>query len=172
MYFYRGLGAGVSNLLATQSMGPRAAALLATSGVLANHPNLHFVFVEFNVGWLAWTMQTLDFYTESFAKYGLAPSGKKWINPELPELPSFYLRRQVHATFQDDPVAIHNVAFTGAASLIWGSDYPHMEGTYPHSRGIVNRLAAGLGSDDAAQIFRTNAAQLFKFSDHVLSTPV
>ena len=39
MFFYRGPGAGVSNLLATQSMAPRTAALLATSGVLAAHPD-------------------------------------------------------------------------------------------------------------------------------------
>ena len=38
MFFYRGPGAGVSNLLATQSMAPRTAALLATSGVLAATP--------------------------------------------------------------------------------------------------------------------------------------
>ena len=38
MFFYRGPGAGVSNLLATQSIAPRAAALLSTSGVLARAP--------------------------------------------------------------------------------------------------------------------------------------
>ena len=80
MYFYRGPGAGVSNLLATQSMGPRTAALLATYGVLADHPDLHVVFVEFNVGWLGWTMQTLDYYTDAFRHYGVTPSGKTWIN--------------------------------------------------------------------------------------------
>ena len=172
MYFYRGPGAGVSNLLATQSMGPRAAALLATSGVLAAHPGLHVVFVEFNVGWLAWTMQTLDFYTAAFGRYGTTPSGKPWINPELPEPPSFYLRRQVHGTFQDDPIAINNIGYTGAEALLWGSDYPHEEGTYPHSREVVTRLAAALDPHSAARIFRDNAARLFHFDDEVLSTPV
>jgi predicted TIM-barrel fold metal-dependent hydrolase len=172
MYFYRGAGAGVSNLLATQSMGPRAAGLLATSGVLATHPGLHVVFVEFNVGWLAWTMQTLDFYTEAFGRYGTTPSGKPWINPELPEPPSFFLRRQIHGTFQDDPVAINNVDYTGTDALLWGSDYPHEEGTYPHSREVVSRLAATLDQSSATRIFRDNAAQLFRFDDHVLSTLV
>lgn len=172
MFFYRGLGAGVSNLLATQSMGPRAAALLATSGVLADHPDLHVVFVEFNTGWLGWTMQTLDFYTESFRRYGVTPSGKPWINPELPEPPSFYLRRQVHATFQDDPIGLTNVGHTGPDVLVWGSDYPHEEGTYPRSREVVARLAAPLDSATTAAVFRQNAARLFGFSDEVLSTPV
>ena len=172
MYFYRGLGAGVSNLLATQSMAPRVAALFATSGVLANHPDLHVVFVEYNVGWLAWVMQTLDFYTESFAKYGTTSQGKKWINPELPEPPSEYLRRQVHATFQDDPVGIHNIPLTGREALIWGSDYPHEEGTYPHTLETVARLAKGLDERDTAAVFRDTAARLFKFSEAALAAPV
>ncbi len=172
MFFYRGPGAGVSNLLATQSMGPRAAGLLATSGVLAAHPDLHVVFVEFNTGWLGWTMQTLDFYTESFRRYGTTPSGKPWVNPDLPEPPSHYLRRQVHATFQDDPVGLTNRALTGADCLIWGSDYPHEEGTYPHSREVVARLSAILNPVEIDLVFRTNAARLFGFSDDLLSTPL
>jgi predicted TIM-barrel fold metal-dependent hydrolase len=172
MFFYRGPGAGVSNLLATQSMAPRMAGLIANAGVLAFHPDLHVVFVEYNVGWLGWAMDTLDFYTRSFAKYGTSPEGRKWINPELPELPSHYLRRQVHATFQDDGVAIHNLTVTGPGPLIWGSDYPHEEGTYPHSRATVARLASGLDDDTVTRVFRTNAAELFHFDHDVLTTPV
>jgi predicted TIM-barrel fold metal-dependent hydrolase len=167
MLFYRGPGAGVSNLIATQSMAPRAAALLGTSGVLARHPELHVVFVEYNVGWLAWTMQTIDFYTEAFSGYG-----EKWVNRELPEPASSYLRCQVHATFQDDPIAINNISFTGPSPLIWGSDYPHGEGTYPHSRDVVSRLAKGLDDDAVERVFRANAAELFHFSDDVLTTSV
>jgi predicted TIM-barrel fold metal-dependent hydrolase len=189
MIWYRGPGASVANLLATQSMGPRAAALLATSGVLERHPGLHVVFVEFNVGWLAWTMQTIDFYTESFDRYGTTDrmgSGrhrrhdgdgpprppKRVIDPKLPEPPSFYLRRQVHATFQDDPVGIHNLALTGPDCLLWGSDYPHEEGTYPHSRETVDRLSAGLDEATTAKVFRDTAARLFDFDDSVLTSPV
>jgi predicted TIM-barrel fold metal-dependent hydrolase len=171
MYFYRGPGAGVSNLLTTQSMGPRTAALLCTSGVLARHQDLHVVFVEFNGGWLAWTMQTLDFYTDAFRRYGTTPAGKAWINPDLPEPPSFYLRRQVHATFQDDPVAIGNIGYTGAEVLMWGSDYPHEEGTYPRSREVVARLADGLDGPTATSVFRDNAARIFNFDPAILSTP-
>lgn len=172
MFFYRGPGAGVSNLLATQSMGPRVAALLATSGVLAAHPDLHVVFVEYNAGWLGWAMQTLDFYTESFRRYGTTPTGKAWVNPDLPELPSFYLRRQVHATFQDDPIGIANLAYTGADALMWGSDYPHEEGTYPRSREVVARLSAGLDASEGAAVFRANAARVFGFDDDLLAAPV
>jgi predicted TIM-barrel fold metal-dependent hydrolase len=172
MNFYRGPGAAVASLLATQSEAPRTAALLATSGVLAAHPDLHVVFVEYNAAWLGWVMQTIDFYTESFRRYGkINPSGRPWVNPDLPESPGFYVRRQLHATFQDDPVALNNLVFTGAEPVLWGNDYPHEEGTYPHSPEIVERLAADLDPDDARRIFRDNAAELFHFDPQVLAEP-
>jgi predicted TIM-barrel fold metal-dependent hydrolase len=183
MIWYRGPGATVANLLATQSMGPRTAAMLATSGVLARHPGLQVVFVEFNAGWLAWMMETIDFYTESFARYGttdqmsssrLAGPGapkKPVITPQLDEPPSFYVRRQVHATFQSDRVALSNLALTGPRAALWGSDYPHEEGTYPFSRQTVDRLAAPLSEAEATTVFRDAAADIFGFDPAVLATP-
>lgn len=166
MLFYRGPGAAVSNLLATQSMAPRTASLLATSGVLAAHPELHFVFVETNAGWLAWAMSTVDYYYEAFQQY------EGWVRPVLPEKPSFYMKRQIHGTFQLDPVAIDNVERTGVSPLLWGSDFPHAEGTYPDSRKTVNTMLAGLDLDLARDITSGTAARLFRFDGGVLTDPV
>jgi len=166
MLFYRGPGAAVANLLATQSMAPRTASLLATSGVLADHPALHFVFVETNAGWLSWAMVTVDYYYEAFQHY------EGWVKPILTAPPSEFMRRQIHGTFQFDPVAIDNLPRTGAAPLLWGSDFPHAEGTYPHSRQTVQRLFARVEIEDAAQIVARTAARLFHFDPRVLETPV
>ena len=171
MLFYRGPGASVSNLLATQSMAPRAAALLATSGVLERHPDLHVVFVEVNASWLAWTMDTLDFYNDAFINHQ-DDYGRNWVRPILPEKPSFYIARQVHATFQDDPSAVANLERTGVSPLLWGSDYPHEESTYPHSRETVQRLFGKLDPDEATRIVGATCAKLFHFDDAVLTTPV
>ena len=84
MYFYRGPGAGVANLLATQSMAPRMAGLLATSGVLAANPDLHVVFVEYNVGWLAWAMKTLDYYQQAFTEAGYTPKARSGSTSSCP----------------------------------------------------------------------------------------
>jgi predicted TIM-barrel fold metal-dependent hydrolase len=166
LLFYRGRGASVGNLLATQSMAPRTAGLLATSGVLADHPALHFIFVECNCSWMPWAMETLDHYYVAFQGY------EGWVKPLLPEPPSFYLRRQVHATFQLDQVAIDNAAHIGIEALLWGSDYPHMEGTYPDSREAVVRQFAGLDLEQAADIGGRTAARLFHFEPEVMTTPV
>ena len=166
MLFYRGPGAAVSNLLATQSLAPRAVSLLATSGVLAEHPDLHFVFVETNAGWLSWVMNTVDYYYESFQEY------EGWVRPMLPEKPSFYMARQIHCTFQVDPVAITNLERTGYSPLLWGSDFPHAEGTYPHSRQTVLELFRDVDIETAAQIVAGTATKLFQFDPEVLTTPV
>jgi len=166
MLFYRGPGASVSNLLATQSMAPRGASLLATSGVLAAHPELHFVFVETNAGWLSWAMSTVDYYSRAFQEY------EGWVKPVLPEPPSVYMARQIHGTFQYDPVAIGALGFTGAAPLLWGSDFPHAEGTYPRSRETVAELFAGVPIEQASAMVGGTAANLFGFDPSVLTTPV
>jgi predicted TIM-barrel fold metal-dependent hydrolase len=180
--WYRGPGASVANLLATQSLGPRAAALFATSGILERHPNLHFVMVEYTGGWLAWTMSTVDYATETFNKYGTTDmlgsskvaggnAAKPIVYPTLAEPPSFYIRRQVHATFQDEPVGLNNIGLTGAECLMWGSDYPHEEGTYPFSRETVDRLGKLVDDDTAALVFRDNAARIFGFDAEAIATP-
>lgn len=161
MLWYRGPGAAVANLLATQSMAPRAVGLLSTSGVLERHPDLHFVFVEVNASWLAWTMDTLDNYYTAFQGYG-------WVRPILNDLPSVSIGRQVHATFQDDPSALYSVERTGFAPLLWGSDYPHEESTYPHSRETVRRLFSELTEDQARAVLGGTAADLFDFDRALL----
>jgi len=160
MIFYRGWGSATTNLLTTQSMAPRAAGLLSCGGVLERHPDLHVVMVEVNAGWMAWTMSTLD-------EYYLAHRDIGWTKPILAELPSHYLRHQVHATFQDDPVAIHNIPLTGTGCLLWGNDFPHPESTYPNSNRVLDALLGGVDGDDAHAVVFDNARTLFGFSDHV-----
>jgi predicted TIM-barrel fold metal-dependent hydrolase len=166
MLFYRGPGAAVANLLATQSMAPRSTGLLATSGTLERHPGLHFVFIETNISWLAWAMETLDSYYDAF----LANPG--WVRPELQEKPSFYIKRQIHSTFQWDPSGLANIPRTGTAPLMWGSDYPHSEGTYPHSRKIVQEQFGEIDRGQAEAILGGTAIDLFNFDRSVVSTPV
>ena len=172
MFFYRGPGAGVSNLMATQSIGPRTASLLATSGVLAQHPELHVVFVEYNAGWLAWTMQTLDFYTEAFGRYGTTPNGKPWVDPSLPEPPSAYLRPAGarHVPGRSRRGAQHRAhrrvrAHVGQRLPARGRHVPRVHARWwPAS-------PANLSPEDAAAVFTRNAADVFGFDLDALGSP-
>jgi predicted TIM-barrel fold metal-dependent hydrolase len=69
-------------------------------------------------------------------------------------------------------VAVTNFRHTGPGPLLWGSDFPHAEGTYPRSRETVRRLFEGIEVEAVAQMVAGNAARLFHFAPEVLSTPV
>jgi predicted TIM-barrel fold metal-dependent hydrolase len=166
MLFYRGPGAAVANLVATQSMAQRNAALLATSGTLERHPGLHVVYVETNAAWISGVMDTLDFYYDAFL------AQPNWVKPELKEKPSHYIAHQIHSTFQWDPTGVNNIGRTGPGALMWGSDYPHSEGTYPHSRKIVQELCADLSAEDALAMVGGNATRLFRFDPAIVTTPI
>ena len=111
-----------------------------SSGALQRHPNLKFVVAECGAGWLAWLLATLD---EQVQKKHM------WIRPDLELLPSEFFKRQGYVTFGDDAVGIHNIPFTGADCIMWGSDYPHDEGTFPHSQEVLARMFNGVPEEHA-----------------------
>ena len=125
---------------------------LITSGVCERHPNLKFVIVECGCGWLAWLLYALDEQAEK---------KHMWIHPKLELKPSEYFARQGFITFSDDPVALKNLEYTSAGCLLWGSDYPHDEGTFPHSQAVIERTFETVSAADKQKIVYQNAADLY-----------
>ena len=117
-------------------------------------PALRFVVVECGAGWLAWLLYVMD---EQYEKKHM------WIRPVLDLKPSEYFERQGHVTFSDDPVALRHLDTPGCGKLMWGSDYPHDEGTFPHSQEVIARTFAGVGEEDKRRIVYGNAAALYGF---------
>ncbi len=75
--------------------------------------------------------------------------------------PSFYLKRQAHATSMWDPVAIQNRHITGTDCLLWGNDYPHREGLFPFSQEWIDKQFAGVPQAEVEAMTHGNAAKLF-----------
>jgi hypothetical protein len=50
--------------------------------------------------------------------------------------------------------------FTGIEALLWGSDFPHPEGTWPHTREVLERLFAGVDATERAAILGGTLAHL------------
>jgi predicted TIM-barrel fold metal-dependent hydrolase len=147
-----GPGAAVVNYVATVAAPMETAATLCGAGVLERHPELRVGMVECGAGWLAWALDAMDDATREH---------HAWVRPKLAELPSEYFRRQGFVTFQRDPVGIANVARTGASCLLWGSDHPHPEGTFPESRRILEEQFRGVDAETTERIVYRNAAELY-----------
>jgi len=171
MFFYRGPGAGVANLLATQSMAPRMAGLLATSGVLAYHPDLHFVFVEYNIGWLGWAMQTLD-----FTRPGTA-IGAVGVAQAAYELAVEYAKERV--TF-DVPIAMHQgvnfmiadmaTEIEAARLLTWQAAWMLDQG-HGRKATLYSSFAKRFAADTAMEV-TTEAVQVFGGYGYMKEYPV
>ncbi|MSP83117.1 MAG: amidohydrolase [Alphaproteobacteria bacterium] len=147
-----GIGGALAHMAMSMADGQNPVALLISSGALQRHPKLKVVIVECGAGWLAWLLYVLD---EQVRKKHM------WVKPRLDALPSEYFNRQGFVTFSDDPVALNNLKYTGAQSMLWGSDYPHDEGTFPHSQAVVARIFQGVSEADKRAIVHDNAARLY-----------
>ena len=130
----------------------RSLADLIYGGVLESFPRLKVVSVENDIGWIAHFVQRLD---HAYEKY-------RYLERDaIPNPPSFYFRRQVKATFQDDRVGVMTREFIGVESLMWASDFPHSDSTWPNSRAVIARDFEGVPDDEVRKMVAENAAALY-----------
>jgi AcrR family transcriptional regulator len=130
------------------------------SGVFERYPNLHVVMTEGYAGWFAFAMQ---FYDHHFSQSRLHQFGIDDVMglAKIDVHPSYYLKRQAHATFMWDPLAIRSRDITGLDCLMWGNDYPHHEGSFPFSAEWIEKQFDGVPANEVDQICRGNAAEIF-----------
>lgn len=151
----RGPGGAVINyLLGAQLDGPMVLLSLAAGGALDRFPGLQVVTVETGAAWLAWVTTQADSIYLDHAAYA---------RPKLSMMPSELIRRQGHATFMYDPVAINNRHITGIETIMWGNDYPHPEGTWPTSQDVCAKQFDGVPDDEVKAIVGGTAASVFGF---------
>jgi predicted TIM-barrel fold metal-dependent hydrolase len=124
------------------------------AGVLERFPKLKLVSVENDIGWIPHFLQRLD---HSFEKYRYLEK-QTIANP-----PSYYFRRQVAATFQDDRVGVVTRHFIGIKNLMWGSDFPHSDSTWPNSLAVIARDFEGVPDDERRLMTSDNVAALYGF---------
>ena len=151
----RGPGGAVINYTRQMCDAIDSATYLVAGGVLDRHPQTQVAFIESGASWLAGLAERLDEVHDAHQYF---------VRPKLSRRPSEIIRDQVKASFQHDRACIMARSVTGTEALLWASDYPHMEGTFPDSQEIVERLFDGIeiSEQDKADILGGNAARLFK----------
>ena len=122
--------------------------------MLDSHPTLQVSFVESGGSWLPAVMERMD---EAQRQYGT------WfLRPQLPMLPSEYVKRQVHVSFQHGRNVLSVLDICGLDALMWGSDYPHLEGTYPNTKQVLDSIFEGVSDAVRRAITGDNFAKLFR----------
>jgi len=122
-------------------------------GVLMRFPRLKLVSAENDCGWIPHFMYRMD---HAFEKFGVG------LEQPLDLKPSDYVRRQLWATFQDDPIGPLIADYFGEDRYMWASDYPHTDSTFPHSREVIERDFAQVSDSIKRKIVCDNAAQLYR----------
>lgn len=120
----------------------RAFAYLAFGGVFARHPDLTLVFTEQPGVWWRYLLVELD----SIYRRETASEVRGRV-----EAPSFYFANNVYigASFMSHHEAVSAVEDGLAHRFMWGSDYPHAEGTYLFPQGEVAVPISRLALRDA-----------------------
>ena len=126
------------------------------SGVFERFPNLQVGSIETELCWVPHFLDRMD-YTFSQRPHEQAPYRFK-----EDMLPSDYFHRNVFMSFQEDVLGIQLRHIIGVNTLQWGSDYPHVEGTFPRSRQILEDILADCTEEEKAKIAGANAARVYR----------
>jgi predicted TIM-barrel fold metal-dependent hydrolase len=139
---------------------------LIWGGVFERHPRLKLAITESTTVWVPEALALMDQrYSETHfaAKLGDYRS-------HLSMKPSDYFRRNVFLGASCMPrreVEIRHQI--GLDNIMWGSDYPHPEGTWPYTRAHVLENFRGLPERELAAMLGGNAARVYGFDEGKLA---
>ena len=122
-------------------------------GVCERHPNLKIVVAEFNAGWIAHWLDRVE--------QGLQRELRNSTEPYHGPHPHEVWHRQFYATIEDDRPALATRHMIGMDNLMWGSDYPHTDSTWPCSLEVLDELFEGIPDDERTKITSTNVKKLY-----------
>ena len=119
-------------------------------GILERHPGLRVAFLESGAGWALSYVHRLDEHAELF---GFDRGG-------LSLTPSEYFARQCFVSVEDDEPGLGLLLDRYPGSVVFASDYPHADGTFPGSTRALLETAA-LGPAAGRAVLRDNARRLY-----------
>jgi predicted TIM-barrel fold metal-dependent hydrolase len=130
--------------------------MLVFSGVFQRHPKLKVVCVEADAGWAPHYMYRMD---HAYKRH------RHWLKGrELEKLPSDYFRENIYLTFQDDWTAFQFAHQINHERLMWASDFPHSDSTWPDSQKVIAEQTSHLSADVRDRILHDNVADLYGIS--------
>jgi predicted TIM-barrel fold metal-dependent hydrolase len=123
-----------------------------TSGILARFPALRIALSEGQVGWMPFLLERLDEAWDHARAYANTQD-------KVPLPPSSYVPGRIFGCIFDDQVGLAMRHRIGMSQIMFETDYPHGDSTFPHSRETAAKItsAAGLSEYETWQFLRGNA---------------
>lgn len=143
----------LSDLVMTKVAMAEPLAMAIFGCLFDRFPKLRWGIIESGVGWMPWMTEYMDRTWEK---------QRFWIGSKLKNLPSFYMDQNIYGSFINDRMGFMNVGLPGGRNVMWSSDFPHSETTYPNSLAVIARDTVGVSDDDVRWVVGGCAEKFFK----------
>jgi predicted TIM-barrel fold metal-dependent hydrolase len=128
------------------------------SGLLVKYPDTKIVLAESQLAWVPYVLDRADFVWREMRGAGFTDID----TDAMPDPPSFYYRRNVYLTFFRDPTGLQMIDELGADNVLYETDFPHTDSSWPTSFDVATEMTSHLDEADARKIMADNARQLFR----------
>ncbi|MGH0028297.1 MAG: amidohydrolase family protein [Myxococcota bacterium] len=136
---------------------------LILGGVFERFPKLRYILTESGCAWAPGLMRQMDGIHMGM-KMGMMGEVDFKNAKVLDEPPSFYAKRNCwYGASFPSPADVKGREIVGTDRILWGNDYPHYEGCYPHSRENMRLAFAELPEKEVRMMLGENAAALYGF---------
>jgi predicted TIM-barrel fold metal-dependent hydrolase len=143
-----GVGSTLTHELAEQSLAD-----WLFSGLLVRYPDLVITYSEGQIGWIPYILARADRIWEH-------NRGWNEVRDLIPEPPSTYYWGRVYGCFFEDPAGLAQLDAIGADQVTFEVDYPHADGTWPHSKAIVEGMLRDLDDATIRKLVRGNTIRM------------
>jgi predicted TIM-barrel fold metal-dependent hydrolase len=126
--------------------------IMIYGGVFDRFPKLRIGLIEAGVGWIPWAANYMD-RTWQMQRH--------WTECNIKHPPSFYFDQNVYASFISDPIGVELRHHPGGKNIMWSSDYPHSETTFPHSHKVIAENFKGVPKAERDWIIAGCAEQFY-----------
>jgi len=124
------------------------------SGVFDRFPGLRIMYAEAQIGWIPYLLERIDDVWETHRGWNHG-------HDHCPERPSTYYGEHVYSCFFKDPVGVEMLDHVGEENVMFETDYPHQDGTWPHSVKAASEQFGHLPPPVVRKLARGNAIRLF-----------
>jgi len=136
---------------------------------LERFTNLKICLSEGGIGWMPYIMERSEYvvdhmpWADRYEPFDYSGAPRDGLGPAV--RPSELFRRHIYGCFIDDRFGVANLEAIGIDHVMMEADYPHGDGTFPHTMANAERLLAGLGEEARYQIMQGNARRVFNLPE-------